>query len=282
MLVMTPGKRPSRGAPLTGRFYLDWALVIHRNRAFLAALVKRDIAARYRGSALGLAWLVGIPLIMMAAHTFVFGGIFKVNFGTGPVPTALAIWCGTLSWQILNETVSRSASILHDNAPYVKRIPFPLALLPVMPLGTAAIGALVSLSLFALAYVAIAGCPPLSWLAAPVTLASIGLVAAGTAWLAAGMGAFMRDLKHVIPLGMTLLMFVTPVFYPLSAVPPRLEPVVRLNPLTTLFEHLRASLLGGAAPPLASLLATLAVTTAYAAVGYWVFAAKEWEYADVV
>ncbi len=282
MLTVTPRQRPNSGAPLSGRRQVDWFLVAFKNRKLLSAIVQRDLSSRYRGSALGLAWLVGIPLTMMLAYTFVFGGIFKVRFDQGHVPTSLAIWAGTLTWQILNESISRSVSILHDNAPYVKRVPFPLALLPLMPLGTALIGGGVSLALFAIAYCITTGSPPSSWLYVPCLLSILVLVAAGTCWLAATLGAYMRDFRHVVPLGMTLLMFVTPVLYPLSAVPAKLTPVVGLNPLAYLFEVLRRALLGEAAPGLPHLGLALALAILYTIAGYSVFVAREWEYADVI
>ncbi len=200
--VVLPRQRPSNGAPLTGHACLDWFLSPWRNRAFLSALVRRDLGARYRGSVLGLTWLVGIPLAMMGTYSVVFGGVMKVRFDApveGPGGTILAIWAGTFLWQVLAESTGRAVGVLHDNAPYVKRVPFPLPLLPLMPLGTALVGATVSLGLYCLAYLLIVGTPPVSWLAFPAIALPLVLFAAGLAWTVSSVGAFLRDLKHVVP-----------------------------------------------------------------------------------
>ena len=283
--VILPRRRPEAGAALTNRWALDWAVAPWRNRRFLDALVRRDLGARYRGSVLGLTWLVVLPLAMMATYSLVFGGVLRVRFDApagGRWGTVLSIWAGTFVWQVLAESVGRSVGILHDNAPYVKRVPFPLFLLPLMPLGTALVGASVSLGLFAAAYLAMAGMPPATWLLLPTVACPAILLAAAACWTLAAMGAFLRDLKHVVPLGLTLLMFLTPVLYPLSAVPTGLAPYVGLNPLAYVFEYLRAVLVEGRAPPLAGLAALNLGACLAAMGGYALFRLREWEYADVV
>ncbi len=281
--TIAPRARPTAGAVLTGHAAFDWLLVIWRNRAFTAALVRRDVAVRYRGSALGMAWLVGIPLAMMATYLTVFAGMFHVRFGEGGVArTAFSIWIGTLFWQILSETAGRATTILFDNTPYVKRIPFPLAILPVMPLLTACIGGAVSLVLYAAAYLAVFREIPPSWLLAPVAFAPLLAIGAGTAWIVAAVGTFVRDLRHLVPLSMSLLLFLTPVLYPLSAAPPKIAAFVALNPLGPAFETVRRVMVFGEIPPAGPLAVLLALSALYAVAGYAVFRSREWEYADVV
>jgi lipopolysaccharide transport system permease protein len=281
--IVAPKSRPVAGTQLSGSVWFDWLLVVWRNRAFTAALVRRDVAVRYRGSALGMAWLVGIPLAMMATYLTVFAGMFSVRFGDGGLArTAFAIWAGTLGWQILSEAVGRSATILFDNMPYVKRIPFPLAILPVMPLLTACIGGAVSLALFIAAYVAVFREIPVTWLLAPAAFAPLLLIGAGTAWIVAGLGTFVRDLKHVVPLSMSLLLFLTPVLYPLSAAPPKIAAYVSLNPLGPVFETMRQVMVFGTAPPVSAMALHAGLATLYAIAGYAIFRSREWEYADVV
>lgn len=281
--IVAPKARPVAGARLSGSVWFDWALVIWRNRIFTAALVRRDLAVRYRGSALGMVWLVGIPLAMMMTYLTVFAGIFSVRFGSGGLArTAFAIWIGTLGWQILSESIGRSATILFDNMPYVKRIPFPLAVLPVMPLLTACIGGGLSLALFATAYIAIFQEIPMTWLLAPVAFAPLFLIGVGTTWIVAGLGTFVRDLKHVVPLAMSLLLFLTPVLYPLSTAPAKIAAYVAFNPLGPVFETIRQVMVFGTAPSAAAMVLHMALAILYAVAGYAVFRSREWEYADVV
>lgn len=281
--VVAPKSRPVAGARLSGSIWLDWCLVIWRNRLFTAALVRRDLAVRYRGSALGMAWLVGIPLAMMTTYLTVFAGIFSVRFGDGGLArTAFAIWIGTLGWQILSEAIGRSVTILFDNMPYVKRIPFPLAILPVMPLLTACIGGGLSLSLFAIAYVITFQTIPATWLLAPVVFAPLFLIGIGTTWIVAGLGTFVRDLKHVVPLSMSLLLFLTPVLYPLSMAPAKIAAYVSLNPLGPVFEAMRQVMVFDISPSVAVMALHTCLSALYAVAGYAVFRSREWEYADVV
>jgi lipopolysaccharide transport system permease protein len=283
-VVIVPGKRPPAGAALTGRAAIDWWLVIWRNRSLLSALVRRDINSRYRGSVLGIAWLVGIPLVMMATYTFLFVGVLKVSFdgGKNPWVGALSIWCGMLFWQSLSESLARSSSVLFDNAPFVKRIPFPIEILPAMPVLTAGVGAGTSVCLFALAHLIVLGLPPATWLLAPLVVGPLALIALGACWALASVGAYLRDLKHVVPLGMTVLMFLTPIVYPASAVPAGYRWAIDINPLATVFPNIRAIAVEGRVPPIAEMLSMLALGFACAACGYALFRSREAEYSDVI
>lgn len=280
--VLEPGRRAPAGAALTGNLLFDWWLALWRNRIFLAALVRRDISLRYRGSALGFAWLVLVPLASMGAYLMIFGGIFSVRFGGGLKETAFSIWLGVLCWQFISESAARSATALYENVPYVKRVPFPLALLPAVNVLTAGAGASVSLALFVIGYLIFVGAPPVSWLAGPIVLAPILFTAIAMAWSLAAIGAFVRDVRQAVPLALTLAMFLTPVLYPLDHAPPKLASLLRLNPLTHVFENIRTVIITGDLPSPVSMAAVLAVSFACAVAGYAIFKLREWEYADVV
>jgi len=279
-VVVVPGKRPTAGAGLTGIAVLDWWLVLWRNRSLAGALVRRDINSRYRGSLLGVAWLVGVPIVMMATYTFLFVGVLKVSFdgSRDPWVGALSIWCGMLFWQALSESLARASSVLFDNGPFVKRVPFPIAVLPAMPVITAGVGAATSVALFVLTHLVVIGLPPATWLLAPVVVAPLALFALGLSWAMASIGAYLRDLKHVVPLAMTVLMFLTPIVYPASAVPAGYRWAMAANPLATVFPNIRAIAVEGRVPPLSE----MALGLLCAVGGYALFRSREAEYSDVI
>ena len=255
-----------------------------RHRSLLAAMVRRDLSARYRGSVLGLAWFVGMPLASMAAYTLVFVGIMKVRFdvGTGGLPVAaLSIWAAVVMWQGFAEIANRSSSLVHDNAPFVKRVPFPLEILAASYVGSSLVGMLFSLALFSGAYLLLVGMPPWTWVLIPAAVAPLLLVATGAGYLLAALGAYVRDVRQIVGFGMPLLMFVTPVIYPISAVPAALKPVMLANPLAYGFETLRSVLVAGLAPDTATFTAYLFCCWGFASGGLAVFRKLKGGFADV-
>ncbi|WP_408902690.1 ABC transporter permease [Methylobacterium radiotolerans] len=264
---------------LLALFSIPWS-----HRELLGAMIRRDLSARYRGSILGLAWFVGMPLASMAAYTLVFVGILQVRFevGSGGAPVAaLSIWSAVVMWQAFAEISYRSVSLVHDQAPLVKRVPFPLEVLVGSYIGSSMVGAAFSLLLFCLAYLAIVGTPPWTWLLAPVALSTLLFLATGTALLLAAVGAYVRDLRQIVGFAVPLLMFVTPVVYPIAAVPAALKGVMLANPLAYGFETVRTVLVAGRVPDPAYLGLYLVCTWLYAAAGLVVFRRLKGGFADV-
>lgn len=272
------GPTETHAAPLA-LFAIPW---IHRE--LLGAMIRRDLSARYRGSILGLAWFVGMPLASMAAYTLVFVGILQVRFdvGSGGAPVAaLSIWSAVVMWQAFAEIAYRSVSLVHDQAPLVKRVPFPLEILIGSYIGSSMVGAAFSLVLFCCAHLVVVGAPPWTWLLAPVALTALLLVATGTALLLSALGAYVRDLRQVVGFAVPLLMFVTPVVYPIAAVPAALKSFMLANPLAYGFETLRTVLVAGKTPDPVFLGLYLVCTWLYASAGLLVFRRLKGGFADV-
>jgi lipopolysaccharide transport system permease protein len=216
-----------------------------RHRYLLGQLVKRDVLLRYRGAYFGLLWIFLNPLIMLGVFAFVFGEIFEARWPvqSGGIPFVLNLYCGLIAFNIFAETVSRSPGSVRSYPSYVKKIIFPVEMLPVVPLGSALIHAVFNTAILALALVWI-GQLNYSILLFPVLILPLVLFGLGLAWFLAAWGVFIKDMNQIVPVFVQMLMFLSPVFYPSQAVPKPFQPLYTYNPLGSVIEALRAALTG--------------------------------------
>jgi len=219
-------------------------------------LLRREILGRYRGSFLGIFWSFALPLAMLAIYTFIFGGIFKARWNPSapesPVEFALALFAGLIVFNFFAEVVTRAPTLVVSNPSYVKKVVFPLALLPLAAVGAALFHALMSLAVLLLGLAALG---KLSFwaLALPLVWAPLLLFTAGVAWFLAALGVFLRDISQATGPLVTAVLFLSPVFYPASALPENLRPWLFLNPLTVPIEAMRALTFGNQPPNWAAL-----------------------------
>lgn len=217
----------------------------------LLAFLARDLSNRYRGSALGWLWYVLNPLLMLSVFTLVFSGIFRMRWGGGESSTfmfALNLFAGLLVHGFFSEAWQRGCQSVLSQPSLVKKVTFPLALLPiVVSLSSLAHCMLGLLVLFILVLLSgEAGGQPLYFL---LSIPPMVLIAIGGAWIVAGLTVYIRDLAQVLGLGLTAMLFLAPVFYPMSQVPEKLQAWMLFNPVTIPAESLRATMLGGTPPP---------------------------------
>lgn len=254
------------------------------HRALLYSLARRDVETRYRGTALGFSWAVLQPLMMLAVYALVFGGIFKSRWtgGGGIQDFVQMLYCGLIVHGLFSDTLSRSPSAVLSNPGYVKKVVFPLELLPMCHLASAVFNAVVSLVLVSLlVLVQHHALPGTAWLV-PVVLVPFLLLTAGLAWLLAAIGVFFRDVGQVINILMSILLFLSPVFYPASAASPVVRQLIYLNPLTYPMEALRAVLVIGEQPDWRHWLAYTAVCCVTFLAGLWFFQRTRPVFADVI
>ncbi|HKO61302.1 MAG TPA: ABC transporter permease [Pyrinomonadaceae bacterium] len=248
------------------------------------SLAKRELAARYRGSLLGIVWAVVTPVVTIAIFTFIFAGIFGARFGPRGTQWdyALYIFCGLLPWTMFQETLQQSATTIVRHANLVKRVVFPLETLPVAQtlssLGTQMFGT-VALIIAAIA-IRHQLHPTVVWL--PVLLVPQILATLGAAWLVASLGVFLRDIAQGLNLLLMAWMFVTPIIYPESIVPGRYQPFIDANPFTALVRSYRGIFLEGAAPDWTSLAYFSVFALVLFVFGYWWFARTRKNFADVI
>ena len=250
----------------------------------VSALARRELAARYRGSILGLVWVVLTPLVMIAIYTFIFAEIFGARFGanSSPLDYALYLFCGLLPWTAFQEALQTSAGAITAQANLVKRVRFPLEPLPVaqvlVALANQAFGTIALLA----ATLLIRGRLHLTLLWLPVLLIPQLLLTTGLAWFVASLGVFVRDTAQTLALVLVAWLFLTPIMYPETAVPARYHSWIAMNPFTGLVRNYRSVLLEGRPPDWTGLAYVAALGLIAFPLGYWWFAKTRRSFADVL
>lgn len=250
-------------------------------------MVKREISGRYRGSFLGLLWSFVTPVLMLAIYTFVFSFVFKARWGQTQVHEdqyqfALILFTGLIVYNLFSECIGRAPSLILSNINYVKKVVFPLEILPWVSLGSALFHAGTSL-LVLLSFLVIRGHEfSLSALWLPIILCPFILLILGLSWFLAATGVFVRDINQVMSMILTVLMFMSPIFYPLSALPEAVRPYLLLNPVTLIVEQVRAILIWGVQPDWVSLGYYSLVSVLVAWMGWVWFCKTRKGFADVL
>lgn len=263
-----------RSGPLAG--LLD-------NRALLARLVARDLRGRYQGTVFGTAWALATPVMLLLAYWFVLGVVLQARWGAVPAEQApLMLFAGLVVYWFVADVMARAPSLILEHRGYVKKVVFPLVALPWMSLATATIQLLANLLILLVGQWAITGGVPPTWPLLAVVLLPLAPLLLGLSWLLASLGVYLRDLQQVVPLLLTLSMFLGPVFFPLDAAPPGFQRVMYLNPLTLMVEQARAVAIEGRLPDFAALAGYAAVAVAVMFAGHAWFRHTRHGFADVV
>lgn len=259
-------------------------LLAHRH--LIREFTVREIVGRYKGARLGLLWSMVNPLLMLAVYTFVFSVVFKAKWGlTGGdsrIEFALTMFCGMVVYQVFAECAGRAPGLIVSNTSFVKRTVFPLEILPIAVLGAALFHAAVSLLILIVGAGIAVQSTSLTLVCLPIVLLPVALLGLGFGWLLASLGVFIRDVGQVIGVLLQVLFFMTPIFYPLSAVPQRFRWVLRINPLTEVVTNARRAVLWGAWPDWAALGVVTVVAAAIAQLGYAWFMKTKRGFADVL
>ena len=200
----------------------EMAASLWRNRSLIMASAKRDVLGRYRGSVMGLTWSFFNPLFMLSVYTFVFSVVFKARWGGGSdskTEFALILFSGLIVFNLFAECINRAPSLVLGNPNYVKKVVYPLEILPVVALLSALFHVLVSLLVWLLAYAIFFGAPHATVLYWPLVIMPFCLLILGLSWALAALGVFLRDVSQFITVITTVMMFLSPIFYPVTAVP---------------------------------------------------------------
>jgi lipopolysaccharide transport system permease protein len=228
---------------------------IWRNRGLIRTLVRRDILSRYTGSFGGAFWTLLNPLIMMLTYFFVFGIVMQQKFRNDPSRTGFALYflAGMLPWLAFNEAVARAPFIMVEHRNFIKKLVFPVETLPINLVAAGLVTEFFGMILFAAALLLIRGHVPWTLVYLPLVIVPQILLTTGIAWFLAAMGVFVRDLGQVIGYLLTVLMFITPIFYSEEGLPPIAANLQKVNPIFTLVHSYRAVLLESAPPDWRSL-----------------------------
>lgn len=259
---------------------------IWAHRDLIGQMIRREVVGRYRGSFLGLAWSFFNPVIMLLIYTFVFGFIFKARTGLstsgGFVDFAPFLFAGLMLHTLLAECIIRAPTLITSNANYVTKVVFPLEVLGVVAAGSALFHLCVSFLVLELFLLATGNSLPASTLLFPLVVAPLAMMTLGLAWFLAATGVYIRDVAQLTGLAATALLFLAPVFYPLSAVPAQFAYLYYLNPITYPIEAARGLLLTGEGIELLPWLAYSLVSMAVLAAGGMWFQRLRRGFADVL
>jgi lipopolysaccharide transport system permease protein len=257
-----------------------------RHRALIRQFARREVEGRYRGSTLGLFWPVVSPVVQLVLYTFVFGVVFRARWPESPSSSlldfALVLFCGFLAFSFFAECASRAVSLVLSVPNYVRKVVFPLEILPPALLASTLFHAGAGLGVLLLATAAVRGTLPPTVLLLPVVGLPLLLLSLGAAYFLASLGVFVRDLGFVVGLVVQVATFGTPIFYPPEAVPPAFRPLVVVNPLAAITDDFRRVLLWGRAPVWPRLLVWTALSAAVAVAGYAWFMKTKKAFADVM
>jgi lipopolysaccharide transport system permease protein len=260
-------------------------ILLWRHRRLIGTLTWRDVLGRYRGSAGGLLWSLVTPILMLSVYTVVFSGIFRAKWSAtpqDPLDYALQLFVGLIIHGLAAEVINRAPGLVVGNVSYVKRVVFPLEILPAVSLFSAVFHFLVSLAVLLVFYAFVHHSLPLTALWLPVVLLPYIVLLSGLSWFLAGIGVYLRDVSQLMGLVTTVLMFLSPVFYPASALPANFQAIFQLNPLTLIIEQARAVIITGTRPDLHALAIYIVPALIIAFLGYRSFKKMKKGFADVL
>jgi lipopolysaccharide transport system permease protein len=257
-----------------------------RNRQLIVQMIKREVIGRYRGSTMGLAWSFFNPIFMLVVYTFVFSEVFKARWSVvgdeSKTQFALVLFVGMIVLSLFSEVINRAPGLILSNVNYVKKVIFPIEILPVIAMGAALFHSLISLTVLLTAFALFNSY--LHWTVAfiPLVLLPLVILTLGFSWILASLGVFIRDVAQTIGLVTTVLMFLSPVFYPITAVPERFRQIIMANPLTFIIEQAREVLIWGHTPDWGGLGIYTLAATVIAWLGYAWFQKTRKGFADVL
>jgi lipopolysaccharide transport system permease protein len=256
------------------------------NRKLITQMVKREVIGRYKGSYIGLGWSFLNPIFMLMIYTFVFSVVFNARWGSdgeeSKTQFAVVLFVGLIIHSLFAEVVNRAPFLIQSNINYVKKVVFPLEVLPVVAMGATLFHIMVSLCVLLSVFLLLNGFLYWTVLVAPLVFLPLVLVTLGCTWFLASLGVYLRDVGQTIGIVTTVMLFMAPVFYPVSALSEDQQFFLLLNPLTFIIEQARAVLIFGKLPDWSGLSLYSGFSLMVAWGGYWWFQKTRKGFSDVL
>jgi len=256
-----------------------------RHRQLILSLVRREVVGRYRGSFLGILWSFFNPVFMLAVYTFVFSVVFKARWGEAGESKALfalVLFAGLLIFNLFAECINRAPVLILSNVNFVKKVVFPLEVLPWVVFGAALFHAAISLLVWLFFSFVVLGFPHGTILLFPFILVPLTGFIMGLSWILASLGVYLRDVSQLVVIITTTLMFLTPIFYPISAIPKKYHILIYSNPLALIIEQARGLLIFGVPFNWSSFCMLTIFSLLFAWVGFVWFQKTRKGFADVL
>jgi len=265
---------------------LTFHCALWKNRELWWRLTEREVLGRYRGSLLGIGWSFISPLAMLAVYTFIFSQVFKARWGgleqSGPLAFAVNLFAGLIVFNLFSECAIRAPGLVVANPNYVKKVVFPLEILGCVVVGNAVFHALTSLVVLLIFELIIFHSVPLTMLWLPLVWLPLTLGALACTWVLSAAGVFLRDIDQLIVVGMNMLMFLSPIFFPLSALPAKWQHMLELNPLAQAIQQTRLVSVHGVNPSVGYITFGTLGTLVACEVSFLAFQKSKKAFADVL
>ncbi len=255
-------------------------------RELVKQLTIREVFTKYKGSYLGFTLAFLQPLMLLAVYTYVFSVIFNMKWGIaqheGRLGFALALFVGILTFNILGEVANAAPTLIISHVNYVKKVVFPLEILPIVKLLSTITNSIFGI-IIVLVTMIVSG-RNLSWtiILLPVVWFPLVLFSLGWGFLLSALGVFIRDIGTTIGVFVNMLFFLSPIFYPLEAVPERFRIACRLNPIALFVEDARSVVLWGQLPDWRWYLCGVLCSVLMVIIGYLFFVKCKHAFADVL
>ncbi len=260
-------------------------LKIFQHTNLIKQLTIREVNGRYKGSYLGVLWSFITPILMLTIYTFVFSVIFEARWGvhnTNKVEFAMLLFCGLVAFNIFAEIVSRAPGLIINNANYVKKVVFPLEILPIVAVNSALVHGLIGIFVLLIALIIFMGTLHWTILFIPLVLLPLILLSLGLAWLLSSLGVFLRDIGQVISIAVTGFLFLSPIFYPISSIPVSLQYLFYINPISYVVEDMRRVVVWGQQPDWFWLLIGIVIGLLVLLAGFFWFEKSKKTFSDVL
>lgn len=259
---------------------------ICKQRHLIHQMAKREILSKYKGSSLGLVWSIITPMVMLTIYTFLFSVVFKAKWNVGVSESkyefAIILFAGLITHAFLAEVLNKSPSLIISNVNYVKKVVFPLEIMAMINICVCFFNMLISVFVLLIAILIIKHSIPVTAFLLPIVILPLIVLASGLSWLLASLGVYIRDIGQSITILTTILTFLSPIFYPVSAVPAILRPWLLLNPLTFIIEQVRNVLIWDVMPNFIGLAIYLLCSIIVCWTGYYCFQKTRKGFADVL
>jgi len=256
-----------------------------RNKSLIWELSKREVLGRYRGASFGLAWSVISPFLMLGVYAFAFGTVMKSRWpqqAGGDHAYAVILFVGLIMHGFLAECLTRAPTLVVGNPNYVKRVVFPLDVLPWPMMFSALFHALISAVVLGILMLVLEHHLHSTMLLLPFIFVPLILLAMGLSWILASVGVYLRDISQVMPVVVTAMLFLSSAIIPISILSPRLQMLFHLNPLTFFIDEARMVVLMGEWPNWWALAWTTVGGLLVAWLGHAWFMATQRGFADVL
>lgn len=248
-------------------------------------MVRREVVGRYRGSIFGVLWSFFTPVLMLLVYTFVFSVVFQSRWagGTGSkAEFAIVLFVGLMVFNLFSESANKAPALIVSNPNYVKKVVFPLEILSAASVAASLFHFLISTLVWLIFFVWFFKAPPVNALLLPILLVPLVLMCLGFSWFLSSLGVYLRDVGQVIGVITTILMFMSPIFYPIVALPEAFRPYMYMSPITYYVEQARELLIWGGGMDWVMWAQNLLWATIIAALGFAWFQKTRKGFADVL